>query len=150
MRAPRHNKAGTSILDSRYINLSCSIIGVIYNQEIVKTQKSMLSVGKGTDLFVWKMLAWLPFLAFRINPNSDWTDPVSFHFYFRILLGAGEKNVVKGLFAQFWSTCNYALKSDLDTLFLGFSFFLKGSVYAPSFDHYVGDPVEDDIFVSLQ
>ncbi|KAL0389438.1 UNVERIFIED_CONTAM: F-box/LRR-repeat protein 17 [Sesamum calycinum] len=26
----------------------------------------------------------------------------------------------------------------------------KGSVYAPSFDHGVGDPVEDDIFVSLQ
>uniref|UniRef100_A0A6M2EKA8 Phosphoribulokinase/uridine kinase domain-containing protein n=1 Tax=Populus davidiana TaxID=266767 RepID=A0A6M2EKA8_9ROSI len=26
----------------------------------------------------------------------------------------------------------------------------EGSVYAPSFDHGVGDPVEDDIFVSLQ
>ncbi|CAL9023641.1 unnamed protein product [Prunus brigantina] len=26
----------------------------------------------------------------------------------------------------------------------------QGSVYAPSFDHGVGDPVEDDIFVSLQ
>ncbi|XP_051118732.1 putative uridine kinase C227.14 [Andrographis paniculata] len=26
----------------------------------------------------------------------------------------------------------------------------KGSVYAPSFDHGVGDPVEDDIFVSLE
>ncbi|KAF3608004.1 hypothetical protein DY000_02044278 [Brassica cretica] len=28
--------------------------------------------------------------------------------------------------------------------------FQKGSVYVPSFDHGVGDPVEDDIFVSLQ
>lgn len=27
---------------------------------------------------------------------------------------------------------------------------LQGSVYAPSFDHGVGDPVEDDIFVSIQ
>ncbi|GAU33240.1 hypothetical protein TSUD_333630 [Trifolium subterraneum] len=27
---------------------------------------------------------------------------------------------------------------------------VHGSVYAPSFDHGVGDPVEDDIFVSLQ
>ncbi|XP_021673335.2 putative uridine kinase C227.14 isoform X2 [Hevea brasiliensis] len=26
----------------------------------------------------------------------------------------------------------------------------EGSVYAPSFDHGIGDPVEDDIFVSLQ
>ncbi|XWS31488.1 hypothetical protein CRYUN_Cryun23aG0080700 [Craigia yunnanensis] len=26
----------------------------------------------------------------------------------------------------------------------------QGSVYAPSFDHGVGDPIEDDIFVSLQ
>ncbi|KAL7226541.1 hypothetical protein ACSBR1_021609 [Camellia fascicularis] len=26
----------------------------------------------------------------------------------------------------------------------------QGSVYAPSFDHGVGDPVEDDIFVNLQ
>ncbi|CBI17933.3 hypothetical protein VitviT2T_009222 [Vitis vinifera] len=26
----------------------------------------------------------------------------------------------------------------------------EGSVYAPSFDHGVGDPVEDDIFISLQ
>lgn len=26
----------------------------------------------------------------------------------------------------------------------------QGSVYAPSFDHGVGDPVEDDIFVGLQ
>ncbi|GAA0153477.1 hypothetical protein LIER_11704 [Lithospermum erythrorhizon] len=26
----------------------------------------------------------------------------------------------------------------------------EGSVYAPSFDHGVGDPIEDDIFVSLQ
>jgi pantothenate kinase len=26
----------------------------------------------------------------------------------------------------------------------------EGSVYVPSFDHGVGDPVEDDIFVSLQ
>ncbi|XP_061993809.1 putative uridine kinase C227.14 [Rosa rugosa] len=26
----------------------------------------------------------------------------------------------------------------------------QGSVYAPSFDHGVGDPVEDDIFVSIQ
>lgn len=29
-------------------------------------------------------------------------------------------------------------------------FILKGQVYVPSFDHGVGDPVEDDIFVSLQ
>nr|XP_008372305.1 putative uridine kinase C227.14 isoform X3 [Malus domestica] len=27
---------------------------------------------------------------------------------------------------------------------------MEGSVYAPSFDHGVGDPVEDDIFVTLQ
>ncbi|XP_004493741.1 putative uridine kinase C227.14 isoform X2 [Cicer arietinum] len=27
---------------------------------------------------------------------------------------------------------------------------VQGSVYAPSFDHGVGDPVEDDIFVNLQ
>lgn len=27
---------------------------------------------------------------------------------------------------------------------------VHGSVYAPSFDHGVGDPVEDDIFVNLQ
>ncbi|XVE77860.1 hypothetical protein DITRI_Ditri13aG0097100 [Diplodiscus trichospermus] len=26
----------------------------------------------------------------------------------------------------------------------------QGSVYAPSFDHGIGDPIEDDIFVSLQ
>ncbi|KAK4542226.1 hypothetical protein RGQ29_033198 [Quercus rubra] len=26
----------------------------------------------------------------------------------------------------------------------------QGSVYVPSFDHGIGDPVEDDIFVSLQ
>lgn len=26
----------------------------------------------------------------------------------------------------------------------------QGSVYVPSFDHGVGDPVEDDIFVNLQ
>lgn len=26
----------------------------------------------------------------------------------------------------------------------------QGSVYAPSFDHGVGDPKEDDIFVNLQ
>ncbi|XP_026419222.1 putative uridine kinase C227.14 [Papaver somniferum] len=27
---------------------------------------------------------------------------------------------------------------------------IEGSVYAPSFDHGVGDPIEDDIFVTLQ
>lgn len=26
----------------------------------------------------------------------------------------------------------------------------QGSVYAPSFDHGVGDPIEDDIYVNLQ
>ncbi|XP_017249255.1 ATP-dependent kinase-like protein notR' isoform X3 [Daucus carota subsp. sativus] len=26
----------------------------------------------------------------------------------------------------------------------------KGSVYAPSFDHGVGDPIEDDVFINLQ
>lgn len=30
------------------------------------------------------------------------------------------------------------------------SCFLKGSVYAPSFDHGVGDPLEDDIFIGVQ
>lgn len=29
-------------------------------------------------------------------------------------------------------------------------FFTKGYVYAPSFDHGVGDPVEDDILVNIQ
>lgn len=28
--------------------------------------------------------------------------------------------------------------------------FSQGSVYVPSFDHGVGDPIEDDIFVGLQ
>lgn len=27
---------------------------------------------------------------------------------------------------------------------------MKGSVYAPSFDHGVGDPIEDDIFVDIR
>lgn len=28
--------------------------------------------------------------------------------------------------------------------------FSQGSTYAPSFDHGVGDPVEDDVFVSSE
>lgn len=31
-----------------------------------------------------------------------------------------------------------------------FLLFPQGSVYAPSFDHGVGDPVEDDIFVDVR
>lgn len=27
---------------------------------------------------------------------------------------------------------------------------IQGSVYAPSFDHGVGDPIEDDIHINLQ
>lgn len=39
----------------------------------------------------------------------------------------------------------------VNMLFLRYTcLILQGSVYAPSFDHGVGDPIEDDIFVSLE
>jgi hypothetical protein len=57
--------------------------------------------------------------------------------------------------ARMYINCSKHLCIDIDAVLnwlvlLHCETILQGSVYAPSFDHGVGDPVEDDIFVNLQ